>query len=356
MWYSRLEGFGAQFELKGNTEKATPPAPLAVTYEFHDFALFGDVTWRQDTNSGWMGFDGPWGINSKLENVWIEHENAGIWGGAGWDFPTPLTSPLTQGLTIHGARVRDLYADGINLNDGTSGATIEQTNVRNSGDDSLVLWSFANDGAIPCANNVVQFNTVQTVWHANCFALYGGTSNSFQNNTCADTANLAGMFVATDFTPIPLQGTTTILHNTLTRAGGVHGTDDYAGEGALMFFLGTQPITNVQVEDMLIDSPILAGIQFSGGNSVSNVVLNGITVQNFGAEGSITVQGTTYGPEGIMVEGGVTGWRIPERDGERHGGFPAREQRRQRVYDRAGEREHRVVSVTGPRRKLEPVE
>ncbi len=310
MWYSVLKGFGAQFELKGNPETQpanTPPTPLAVTYEFHDFALFGDVTWRQDTNSGWMGFDGPWGLDSKLANVWIEHENAGIWGGSGWDFPHPLTSPLTKGLTIHGARVRDLYADGINLNDGTTGATIEQTNIRNAGDDSLVVWSFANDGTVPCANNVVQYNTVQTVWHANCFALYGGTSNSFENNTCADTANLAGMFVATDFTPIPLAGTSTILHTTLTRAGGVHGTNDYAGEGALMFFLGTQPIANVQVQDMEIDSPILAGIQFSGGNSVSSLTLSGITIQSYGAEGPVTEQGTTYNAEGILIEGGVTG-------------------------------------------------
>jgi hypothetical protein len=310
MWYSRLQGFGAQFELKGNPETqptGTAPAPLAVTYELRDFALFGDVTWRQDTNSGWQGFDGPWGQGSKLENVWIEHENAGIWAGAGWDFPPPLKSSLTQGLTIHGARLRDLYADGINLNDGTSDTTVEQTNVRNAGDDSLVTWSFANDGPVPCSNNVFQYDTVQTVWHANCFALYGGTGNSFQNDTCADTADMAGMFVATDFTPIPLAGTSTILHNTLTRAGGVHGSDDYAGEGALMFFLGTQPIANVRVEDMLIDSPILAGIQFSGGNSVSNLTLSGITVQNYGAQGPVTQQGTTYASEGIMIEGGVSG-------------------------------------------------
>ena len=307
MWYSKLQGFGAMFELKGNDETSKPPAPLQVTYEFHDFALFGDVTWRQDTNSGWQGFDGPWGVNSKLENVWIEHTNAGIWAGAGWDFAVPLTSSLTKGLTVHGARLRDLYADGINLNDGTTGATVEQTNVRNAGDDSLVTWSFANDGPSPCANNTFQFNTVQTVWHANCFALYGGTSNTFQNNTCADTANMAGMLVATDFTPIALEGTNVIAHNTLTRAGGVHGSNDYAGEGALMFFLGTQPIQNVQVQDMLIDSPILAGIQFSGGNNVASLSLDGVVVQNYGAEGAVTMQGQIYTSEGILVEGGVSG-------------------------------------------------
>jgi hypothetical protein len=307
MWYSTLEGFGAQFELMGKPTNAS--AALSATYEFHDFSLFGDVTWRKDADGGWHGFDGPWGLNSKLENVWIEHENVGVWLGAGWQFPTPLSTTLTQGLTVHGARIRDTYADGINMADGTSGTTIEQTNVRNSGDDSLVSWSFASDGSVPCQNNVVQFNTVQTVWHASCFALYGGTNNSFQNNTCADTANLAGMFIATDsgFNVIPFAGTNSIAHNTLTRAGGWHGSNDYAGEGALMFFGDGKPITNISIEDMLIDHPILAGIQFSGGQNVSNVSLSGVTVQSYGAEG-IEVEGSVNGSAAftsVAVSGSV---------------------------------------------------
>ncbi len=134
MWYSTLEGFGAQFELMGRATSTSPA--LAVTYEFHDFSLFGDVTWRND-NGGWQGFDGPWGLNSKIENVWLEHENVGIWLGSGWEFSPPLSAPLTQGLTVSGMRIRDTYADGINMADGTSGTSIEETNVRNSGDDSL---------------------------------------------------------------------------------------------------------------------------------------------------------------------------------------------------------------------------
>ncbi len=307
MWYSTLEGFGAQFELMGKPT-ATSPA-LSSTYEFHDFSLFGDVTWRKDADGGWHGFDGPWGLNSKLENVWIEHENVGLWMGAGWQFPTPLSQTLSQGLTVHGARIRDTFADGINMADGTSGTTIEQTNVRNSGDDSLISWSYASDGSVPCQNNVVQFNTVQTVWHASCFALYGGENNSFQNNTCADTANLSGMFIATDsgFNVIPFAGTNSIAHNTLTRAGGMHGTNDYAGEGALMFFGDGKPITNIAIDDMLIDEPVLAGIQFSGGQNVSNVTLSGVTVQNYQAEG-IEIEGSVNGAaefDAVAVSGSV---------------------------------------------------
>lgn len=295
MWYSTLEGFGAMFQLMGKPTSAD--GPLTSTYDFRDFSLFGDVTWRKDANGGWQGFDGPWGLNSKIENVWLEHHNVGIWLGMGWQFSGPLTSPLTKGLHVKGIRIRDMYADGINMANGTTDTVIEQSHLRNVGDDGLVTWSYASDGSYPCTNNMVQFNTVQAVWKANCFALYGGKDNHFENNTCADTANMAGMFVATvgGFNVIPFSGNNVIAHNTLTRAGGWHGPNyDYAGEGALLFFADSKPITNIVVDDMLIDRPILAGIQFSGGQNVSNVKLNNITVKDYGAEG-------------IQIEGGVNG-------------------------------------------------
>src|SRR5262249_50383349 len=43
MWYSVLQGFGAQFKVSGNDN------------QFSDFALFGDITYRDDTK-GYQGF------------------------------------------------------------------------------------------------------------------------------------------------------------------------------------------------------------------------------------------------------------------------------------------------------------
>ncbi len=150
---------------------------------------------------------------------------------------------------------------------------------------------------------------MQTTWHANCFALYGGLNNRFENNTCADTANMAGVFIATDFTVIPLRpGRIPWRTTTLTRAGGWHGTSyDYAGEGALMFFASPQQVADFTVQDLLIDSPILAGIQFSGGTE-TNVTLSGITVQNYGTEG-IEIEGSANGSvelDHVVVSGSGT--------------------------------------------------
>lgn len=294
MWYSVLQGFGAQFEVSGNNN------------QFFDFAVFGDVTYRDDTE-GWQGFDGPAGTGSWMENVWIEHETVGWWLGKG-AFQGQVTQPLTNGLVIHGIRVRDTYADGVNMADATSNSTVEQSSFRNTGDDSVVTWSYASDGPTPCQGNKFEFNTVQTVWRANCFALYGGSDNTVENNTCADTSNYSGLFIATTggFNVIPFGGTTTIARNTLTRAGGYHASYDYNGMGALKVFSDGKAINaNISIEDILIDSPVLAGIQFSGSQSIGGVVFNGVTIQNYGTEGIAVDSGSNGSAEldAVVVTG-----------------------------------------------------
>ncbi len=296
MWYSVLHGFGAQFEVSGNDN------------QFSDFAVFGDVTYRDDTK-GWQGFDGPAGTGSRMENVWIEHETVGWWLGKG-QYPGQVDFPLTQGLVIHGIRVRDTYADGVNFADATSGSTIEQSTFRNTGDDSIATWSYAADGTAPCSNDTFQFNTVQTVWRANCFALYGGSDNTLENSTCADTSNYSGVFIATTggFDVIPFGGTTTVAHVTLTRAGGWHSSYDYNGMGALKFFADGKPISgNIQISDLLLDTPVLAGIQFSGSQPISGVTISGVQVQGYGTEGIAVDSGSNGSAEldEVTVSGSV---------------------------------------------------
>ena len=270
MWYSTLHGFGAQFKLSdGNASEA-----------FADFAIFGDVTYRDD-NGGYAGFDGPFGKNSKITNLWIEHENVGMWIGHGPILP-PINTSLTQGLMIHGVRVRDTYADGINLANATSNSIVEQSHFRNNGDDALVTWSYAGDGQLPCKNNTLRFNTVQTVWRANCFAIYGGQDNKLEDNMCADTSNYSGILVSTGFTAIPFSGTTSVQRNTLTRAGGPH----YGQEmGALRFFADQAAITGILVKDLVIDSSMYSSLHFGGSNQMTNITIDGVQVKDYGTVG-----------------------------------------------------------------------
>ncbi|HEY2510484.1 MAG TPA: glycosyl hydrolase family 28-related protein, partial [Polyangiaceae bacterium] len=268
MWYSVLKGFGAQFEVSGNDN------------QFYDFAVFGDVTYRDDTK-GWQGFDGPAGTGSRMENVWIEHETAGWWVGKG-AFVGQVTQALTTGLVVHGVRIRDTYADGVNFNDATKDSIVEQSSFRNTGDDSLATWSYTADGPAPCDGNVFRFNTVQAVWRANCLAIYGGSNNSMQDNTCADTSNYPGILLSTTFSAIAFGGTTTVQRNTLTRAGGPHYGQQF---GALRIFADTAPVSGIQVNDVDVVSPTFSGIHFGGAQQTSGVTMSGVQVSDYGTVG-----------------------------------------------------------------------
>ena len=295
MWYSVLHGFGAQFKLSG-TDNA-----------FHDFALLGDITLRDDTK-GYQGFDGPMGSGARVENVWIEHVTAGLWIGHG-SAPTPINAPLTDGLVISGARVRDTYADGVNLANATANSIVEQSSFRNNGDDAVATWSFAGDGPLPCANNVFRFNTVQAVWRATCFALYGGKDNRVEDNLCADTSNYPGLFISTTagFQPLPFSGTTVVQRNTLTRAGGKHYGYDH---GALKVFASANGITSpVPVTDIDIIDPVLNGIQLEGSQPIQGVTFDGIAIAHPGTVG-VWVTGGVNGSaraSGVVVTGATRG-------------------------------------------------
>ncbi len=278
MWYSVIQGFGAQFAVSGSHN------------QFYDFALFGDVTYRDDSQ-GWQGFDGPAGTGSRLENVWIEHQTVGWWVGKG-GFIGQVTQALTDGLVIHGARIRDTYADGVNFADATKNSVVEQSSFRNTGDDSIATWSFSADGPLPASNNVFRFNTIQTVWRANCIAVYGGQDNRIEDNTCADTSNYPGLMISTTFSAMPFTGMTTAQRNTLTRAGGMHYNNQEFG--ALRFMADTQSISNVTVKDLIIDNPTFSGIQFGGSHNVSGVTIDNVTVSNYGKSG-IRINSESHG-------------------------------------------------------------
>lgn len=268
MWYSVLTGFGAQFAVSGSNNI------------FMDFAVFGDVTYRDDTR-GWQGFDGPAGTGSRMKNVWIEHETAGWWVGKG-AFIGQVTQALTDGLVISDVRIRNTYADGVNFANATKNSVVEQSSFRNTGDDALATWSYSADGPVPCINNTFRFNTVQVSWRANCFALYGGTSHTVADNVCADTVAYPGILVATTFTAIAFDGATQITRNTLTRAGGPHYGQQF---GALRLFADTQPVSGIAISDMKIDAPTFSGIHFGGAQQINHVTFNGVTVDASGSQG-----------------------------------------------------------------------
>jgi hypothetical protein len=283
MWHTILSGAAAQLKVSGNDN------------QFYDFALFGAVTARHD-NIAENALDGPAGTGSRLENVWIEHYKVGWWVGKG-AFPGVPSAPLTDGLVIRGARIRNTFADGINLCNGTSRTIVEQSQFRGTGDDALASWAPAADGP-QAEHNTFRFNTVQMPWRANCFAVYGGSDMQIQDNVCADPLLYPGILISTTFTPHPFAGTTTIERNTLIRAGGPMYAQQH---GALKIFADTADIANVHVQDLLIESPTFSGIHFQGPKLASGIVLDNVEIRQPGTVGIVVNSNALGGAQASRV-------------------------------------------------------
>jgi len=279
MWYSQIVGPGAHFAVSGNNN------------QFSDFAVFADIVSRNDNNPYDDGFHGQAGTGSTMQNVWIEHTKVGWWVDAEG---VSSTTVATNGLLIHGVRIRDTYADGINFCCGTSNSIVEQSHFRNTGDDALASWSAVSTGVArhpTNTGNTFRFNTVQTNWRARCISFFGGDSNSMHDNLCSDTVDSAGIEIGEEFASYPFTGTTTAQRNTIIRAGATF----VAGEkGGFQIVAIDSPISGVVVQDTLIQDSIDAGILFQGPFQIS-----GVTLSNIQDSGAVM--------QGILVTSNATG-------------------------------------------------
>jgi len=152
---------------------------------------------------------------------------------------------------------------------------IEQTIIRNAGDDNLAMW--ANGGNY--GNNVFRFNTLTLPILANTIAIYGGATNSASDNYCADTLlEGAGLQVGTRFGSQQLSGQTTFQRNILVRTGSGDMYNPVNVEGAIWIYADNGPVdTPILFEDITITDSYFQAIEFFQGD-VSNVNFTNIQV------------------------------------------------------------------------------
>jgi hypothetical protein len=65
--------------------------------------------------------------NMTIDNIWIEHQMCLYWGAN------------TDNSTIKNSRIRDTFADSINMTNGSVGNTVSNNDARSTGDDSFAL-------------------------------------------------------------------------------------------------------------------------------------------------------------------------------------------------------------------------
>lgn len=274
MWRSTLQGPFAGIYLQGGN----------VTLS--DFSIKAEETYRSNA-SGIAGVEGN-ALNSTLTNLWIQHTKVGFWLNEG-----------TANALVSKNRIRDVWADGINVNGGARDTIVEQNSFRNTGDDGMAIWSKSlNGGAATVENVTFRYNTVQIPNLANGIGVYGGKNNAISNNLIADVVdNGSGIQFGTNHGPSAFTGTLTVSNNKLVRAGSYH--HDYGYQiGALWAYWvnnnGLASGLTVNVTGNLVDSSTYSGLFIE--EPCNGVTMNytSNTINNSGTYG-VYVRGSANG-------------------------------------------------------------
>ncbi|MFC1411699.1 carbohydrate-binding protein [Streptacidiphilus sp. N1-12] len=254
------------------------------TNQIADLSFLGDQTFRNN-DSGAAGIEGTFANGSLISDVWIEHVKVGIWAVPG------------NGLDISGTRIRDVFADGIHVHGGSSNTRVEQSVVRNSGDDGVALDTEGGN----VTGSVVAFNTVASPIQGNGIGVYGGGDNTVRDNQVLDIVAFGGgIKLGTDFGG-GFTGPTTVLDNTLTRAGS-YNSNWGSALGAIWIYAVNSDITQpVNVTGNTLLNSGYQGLLLSFGKQISNLALTDDTINGAGTYG-IDINNVT----GSLTATGVT--------------------------------------------------
>jgi hypothetical protein len=297
MWYTRLYTNTEPQNVVGNInhpQEGNVGFDIDDNVQLSDLAIFGMTTNRADRGHG---LNGRFGANTKISNIWIEHVNVGAWVGRDYT-DTPAYWNPANGLEFSGMRIRDTFADGINLTNGSHNSRVFNSSFRTTGDDSLAIWAstFVRDQATDIGHdNHFVNNTIQLPWRANGIAIYGGFGNTIENNLVYDTMNYPGIMLATDHAPVPFSGQTLIANNGLFRCGGL-----FWGEvqkfGAITLYAPQGDIVGVTIRDTDIIDSTYDGIQFkSAGSAYPNVAITNVRIDKSNNGAGILAQGSARG-------------------------------------------------------------
>ena len=245
IWHSNLTG-GPYFRVSGSNN------------HFKDFSILGDVTERVDSNRH-CGFEPQNTTGDIYENLWIEHSKCGIW------------AVNMRNSTIKNNRIRNNYADGINLASNSSNNIVEHNDLRNHGDDGIAINS---ENGKHNTGNIIRNNTVRLTYHASLLAIYGGGDNTLRNNLLCDTIAFGSAInISSRFNPQGYSGTTTVSGNTAYRTGSAAANTEWNKKnGAIWvaawdknFDNGSINITGNRLIDCLYD-----GITIDGTHAINN--------------------------------------------------------------------------------------
>jgi hypothetical protein len=273
-WYSVLGGRDPKDRHKacgiyGKYNKDATPEGGSKNVHLSNFAIIGDITERQDDFQ--VNAIGGALSDSTLDNMWLQHTKCGCW----------MDGPMNN-LVIKNSRIEDTNADGVNFHMGVTNSVVQNTFLRNNGDDGLAMWAEKH----PNIKNKFLNNTVAVPVLANNIAIYGGTDIEVSDNFVYDTiTNGGGIHIGNRFPgvggPTAVKGNYKVHRNTMLRAG----NSDYGwnfGIGAIWFDGESENINaSIEVKDCDI---IDASYQAIGGvnGNINGVIFDNLLINGTG--------------------------------------------------------------------------
>jgi hypothetical protein len=246
-WFTRFHAPATQ----DNTDIGFRSEASANGSTFSGFAYFGNYTSRIDGPGKVFDFSGT--ANMTIDSIWVEHMVCMYWGSN------------TDSSTIKNSRIRDTFADGINMTNGSSGNTVSNNDARSTGDDSFALFNATDNGGGEVRDNVFENLSATLTWRAAGFAVYGGTNNIFRNLYAADMLTYPGITISSLDFGIPMNGfgatpPTQFQNVSVVRSGG-HFWGNQAFP-AVWVFSASKIFQGIRVSDLDIVDPTYSGIMF----------------------------------------------------------------------------------------------
>ncbi|MFF5113953.1 discoidin domain-containing protein [Streptosporangium sp. NPDC000509] len=269
-WYTQFRAPGNQ----DNTDIGFRAEASANGSSFANFAYFGNYTSRIDGPGKVFDFANV--ADVVIDNIWNEHMVCLYWGAN------------TDRVTIKNSRIRNMFADGINMTNGSTDNLVSNNEARATGDDSFALFSAIDAGGADMRGNVYENLTSILTWRAAGVAVYGGYDNVFRNIYIADTLVYSGITISSLDFGYPMNGfgaspPTRFENISIVRAGG-----HFWGQQvfpAIWVFSASKVFQGIRVSNVDIVDPTYGGIMFQtnyvGGqpqNPVTDTIFTNISI------------------------------------------------------------------------------
>ncbi|HWO67533.1 MAG TPA: discoidin domain-containing protein [Umezawaea sp.] len=246
-WYTRFLAPSTQ----DNTDVGFRAEGTANGSTFANFTYLGNYTSRIDGPGKVFDFANV--ANMVIDNIWVEHMICLYWG-ANTDF-----------VTIKNSRIRNLFADGINMTNGSTNNHVVNNDARATGDDAFALFSAIDAGGSDMKDNIYENLSTTLTWRAAGVAVYGGYANTFRNIYIADTLVYSGITISSLDFGYPMNGfgadpPTKFENISIVRAGG-HFWNGQTFPG-IWVFSASKVFQGIRVSDVDIIDPTYSGIMF----------------------------------------------------------------------------------------------